>query len=329
LACVLCSLLLLITFGFQPAFSGWYKGNTHTHTINSDGDTSPDMVARWYKEHGYQFVVITDHNFNTDVRGINTVLAAREKFLVLSGEEVTDKFIDMDQRTLPLHMNAVNLDQALTIPPAGGGSILEVLKNDIAAINAAGALPTVNHPNFRWAINVDRLFDLKNYLHFEIYNSSTECNNLGGGGMPGAEAMWDSLLSRGKLVYGVGCDDAHEFKVWGPQYSNPGGAFVVVKTDSLEAGALVEALRRGNFYSSTGVMLKDVRVDGKSLVLELDEEGQTRHTVYFIGRGGRILQTDASFPAVYRMTGGLGYVRAKVVDSNGRTAWTQPVFAGR
>src|SRR5512134_2062007 len=30
----------------------WYKGNTHTHTLNSDGDSSPDEVARWYREHG-------------------------------------------------------------------------------------------------------------------------------------------------------------------------------------------------------------------------------------------------------------------------------------
>ena len=31
----------------------WYKGNTHTHTVESDGDSPPEYVARWYKEHGY------------------------------------------------------------------------------------------------------------------------------------------------------------------------------------------------------------------------------------------------------------------------------------
>ncbi|MBK9316840.1 MAG: hypothetical protein IPM55_21725 [Acidobacteria bacterium] len=41
----------------------WYKGNTHTHTLNSDGDSTPDEVARWYRENGYQFLVLTDHNF--------------------------------------------------------------------------------------------------------------------------------------------------------------------------------------------------------------------------------------------------------------------------
>ena len=68
----------------------WYKGNTHTHTLNSDGDSTPDEVVRWYREHGYQFLVLTDHNFLTAVDGLNAVHGADEKFLVIRGEEVTD-----------------------------------------------------------------------------------------------------------------------------------------------------------------------------------------------------------------------------------------------
>ena len=40
----------------------WWTGNTHTHTWWSDGDTPPELVAKWYKEHDYQFLVLTDHN---------------------------------------------------------------------------------------------------------------------------------------------------------------------------------------------------------------------------------------------------------------------------
>ena len=53
----------------QPA-AKWYRGNTHTHTLNSDGDSTPDEVVRWYREHGYQFLVLTDHNFLTSVAGL-------------------------------------------------------------------------------------------------------------------------------------------------------------------------------------------------------------------------------------------------------------------
>ena len=40
----------------------WYKGQTHTHTLESDGDSTPEEVTRWYQERGYQFLVLSDHN---------------------------------------------------------------------------------------------------------------------------------------------------------------------------------------------------------------------------------------------------------------------------
>src|SRR5690242_3720831 len=72
--------------------SHWYKGNTHTHTLNSDGDSTPDDVVRWYRGHGYQFLALTDHNFLTSASALNALHGADEKFLVVKGEEVTDSF---------------------------------------------------------------------------------------------------------------------------------------------------------------------------------------------------------------------------------------------
>jgi hypothetical protein len=40
----------------------WWKGNLHTHTLWSDGDGFPDMVATWYREHGYHFLALSEHN---------------------------------------------------------------------------------------------------------------------------------------------------------------------------------------------------------------------------------------------------------------------------
>ena len=171
--------LLIVPF---TAYPKWYKGNTHTHTINSDGDSSPDEVARWYKEHRYHFVVITDHNFLTPVDGLNMILAAEEKFLVLSGEEVTDEFESPEDQFFALHLNAINLSK--TLPPTGGSSVHEVLQTNLDSINAAGALAQLNHPNFHWSINVEEMYNLRNCLLFEVWNTSTDCNNTGGGGYP-------------------------------------------------------------------------------------------------------------------------------------------------
>jgi len=45
----------------------WYKGNTHAHTDESDGDSPPEVVASWYKNHGYNFLVLSDHNVRTPI----------------------------------------------------------------------------------------------------------------------------------------------------------------------------------------------------------------------------------------------------------------------
>lgn len=40
----------------------WFKGNLHTHSLWSDGDDYPEMIADWYKRNGYHFLAISDHN---------------------------------------------------------------------------------------------------------------------------------------------------------------------------------------------------------------------------------------------------------------------------
>ena len=40
----------------------WFKGNLHTHSFWSDGNDFPEMIVAWYKERGYQFLALTDHN---------------------------------------------------------------------------------------------------------------------------------------------------------------------------------------------------------------------------------------------------------------------------
>ena len=40
----------------------WWKGNLHTHSLWSDGDDFPESIADWYKEHGYHFLAMSDHN---------------------------------------------------------------------------------------------------------------------------------------------------------------------------------------------------------------------------------------------------------------------------
>jgi hypothetical protein len=304
----------------QPSELRGFKGNTHTHTLNSDGDSSPDDVVRWYREHGYHFLVLTDHNYLTSVEALNALQGASGKFLVLRGEEVTDRF-----EGKPLHVNGLNL--ANLVQPQGGTSVADVLQRNVDAIRRDRGVPHVNHPNFGWAMTAADLQQVKNNKLFEIFNGHPHTNNLGGGGVPGLEQIWDTILSDGTLIYGIAVDDAHTFKQPGnPDVAGPGRGWVMVQADKLEPAALLEAMEQGRFYASTGVELADYRVTASSVTVAVKATAFSKYRIQFIGKGGRVLTESLEPKATYTFRGDEGYVRAKVVESNGRVAWTQPVM---
>jgi predicted metal-dependent phosphoesterase TrpH len=297
----------------------WYKGNTHTHTLNSDGDSAPDDVVRWYREHGYQFLVLSDHNYLTSVDGLNALHGADDRFLVIKGEEVTDRFKDN-------HIHVNGLDVARKIEPQGGTSVVDVIQRNVDAIRAASGVPHINHPNYRWAISADELRQVRNNRLFEVFNGHPQVNNVGGGGVPGLEEAWDAILTSGVLLYGIAVDDAHTFKRPGdPAVAGPGRGWVVVRAAKLEARALLESLERGDFYASTGVEVQDYTVTNRAMTVTVKPDSWAKYRIQFIGRGGRVLQEVTESTATYTFTGSEGYVRAKVLESNGKVAWLQPV----
>ena len=298
----------------------WFKGNTHTHTINSDGDSTPDDVVTWYREHGYQFLVLTDHNFLTNVEALQALHGASDRFLVIKGEEVSAEF-----GGAPLHVNGLNV--SAEVKPQTGTSVVDVLQRNVDAIRSAAGVPHINHPNFRWAITTDELGAVKNNRLFEVFNGHPQVNMFGGGGVPGLEEAWDAILSRGTLLYGIAVDDAHVFKAPGnPAVAGPGRGWVMVRAERLETPLVMAALERGDFYASTGVELADYRVTATSMTVTIKETTYSKYRVQFIGRDGRLLKEVVTNPAVYEFTGAERYVRAKVLESNGDVAWCQPVF---
>ena len=64
----------------------WYRGNIHTHTTNSDGDSAPDVVVSWYRDAGYDFLVVTDHDVLTDPDGLRD---AAGPMTLIRGEEIS------------------------------------------------------------------------------------------------------------------------------------------------------------------------------------------------------------------------------------------------
>src|SRR4029453_5374517 len=112
------------------------------------------------------------------------------------------------------------------VSPQGGQSVIDVLQRNVDAIRNENGIPHINHPNFRWGVTADERRQVRTTQLFEIYNGHPQVNNLGGGGVAGMEEAWDSILSSGKIMYGIAVDDAHVFKQPGnPNVSGPGGGW--------------------------------------------------------------------------------------------------------
>lgn len=323
------AILILVALGpllhlFPQATSGkklqWYKGNLHTHTTNSDGDSSPEDVVKWYKSHGYHFLAITDHEHITAVDGLNAEFGKDGGFLVIRGQEVTDR-----HNKKPYHVNAFGL--ADVVLPQGGTDAVSNLQKNVDAVRAAGGLALINHPNFGWAVSANDLLRVERTPLLEIYSGHPLVNFMGGGGVPSVEQMWDSVLTAGKVYFGVAVDDMHHLKRLGDAAAaTPGHGWVVVRAPELSASEILSALERGDFYASSGVELDDYVVTKDLMTITIREKKGSKYRTQFIGATGKVLAESIVNPAVYRFTGKEKYVRAKILESNGKLAWTQPVF---
>ncbi len=298
------------------ASARWYKGNTHTHTDRSDGDAPLDEVASWYQSHGYDFLVITDHNRVTDVSRTD----AGDGLLLVPGCEVS-----LSSEGKPIHVNSLGSAALPDLSP--GETIAATLQRGVDAVRVAGGVPQINHPNYKWAFTDEQLREVTNYRLLEVFNGSTDCNNFGGGGRPGVEEIWDRLLTLGHRIWIVAADDSHHLRAgFSGHWSPPGRAWVVVRAEQKSARAILDAMERGDFYASTEVGIERVDAGREAITLRIAEERDYTYTTRFYGAGGKALATVHGLEAVYRPRGDEGYVRANVFSSNGGGAWTQPVF---
>ena len=302
-----------------PDWSGsWHKGNTHTHTTESDGDSPPEYVARWYKDNGYDFLVLSDHNVFTDPATLAHLVDST--FLLIPGEEVSSSF-----EGASVHVNGLNIPHVIEARQAE--TLVGTIQANVDAVRDVEGVPHINHPNFEWAFGAEELAQIERDRLLEIWNGHPAVHNEGGGGAPSLEEIWDILLTGGKRIFGIAVDDAHHFQgEFSAERANPGRGWIAIRAEALEPIALMTALEAGHFYASTGVELEDVVVTPDRLEVHIAVDRDFRYTTTFVGSEGRVLAESVENPAVFTLTDDVGYVRARIESSRGDTAWTQPVF---
>lgn len=163
-----------VIYKLEPApAQQWYRGNLHTHSLWSDGDDYPEMIADWYQKRDYDFLCYTDHN---NIQGsekwidvdkskgkrvaydklkarfpegwvVEREREGRLEVKLKTFDELFNEFTRPGEFLLirgeeisdrfekyPIHLNASNIQE--TIPPLGGESVYDTIQNNVNAVIA-------------------------------------------------------------------------------------------------------------------------------------------------------------------------------------------------
>jgi len=342
----------------------WYRGQVHIHTNHAD---KTDAI-KWYKQHGYNFAIITDLNYATPVSGLKSVYDKPEEFIVIPGIETNTTHEGtihdmMGYGGVPKTVQSSD-SRGVTIPSEPSP---ETYERQAKLIAEAGGIPSLAHPNFTWAATAEDVLAIDSDVlkHFEMITTEPGMNDAGGGGHPSTTTMWDTVLATGRTLYAVAADDSHHFDRFGTETrpvdgeldtqapSLPGRTSIFVRARELSAEAITDAVARGDFYSvkhelTLPIEFQDITVTDDGIQIELptgskdigwttDTHNPTRYRTSFIGvdesvaddgSEAEVLKRDDSASPSYQFTGSERYVRARVEGSDGAIAWTQPVFLG-
>ena len=305
----------------------WFKGNLHTHTNKSDGDSSPETVVEWYSNNKYDFLVLSDHNHLTILDSNQT------KLLLIPGEEIT--------LNLPytIHINAIGIKKV--IEPTLRSTKVKTLQANIDNIINSGGLAEINHPNFRWALNEKDLVQVRGAHFIEVFNGNYNTHNYGGGGKKSVEEMWDEMLSKKIKIWGVAVDDSHHFKEeFAPHRHNPGRGWVEVFAKNLSEKNILDSMRNGNFYFSNGVKFKKINFNKEKIELSIAGDyfnkglsnsllTDSKYTTQLISNEGEIIEEINGKSVKFNLVNENNeytYYRTKTISSTGSIGWTQPIF---
>jgi len=315
----------------------WYHGNLHCHSTNSDGNSSPADVAEYYKKLGHDFLGISDHNQYTAVEtyakdgsgilGIPCCEYTGKNYCHVLAPGATKAVApNLDSEDFWERMNPDKNIQEKISAHIASPKVL-ILQDGIDKTLAAGGIPIVCHPLWRWAFNHQEMAELSNCTHFELCNASPDCNSLPLPGKSYADDIWDALLSNNIRIIGLASDDSHIHKApFTSRIAIGGRGWNAVKAPSLTRENILKAIRLGHCYATTGIILADYKVSTNCIRVKVDVIDHEKHCIQFFGQGGRELQCRYESESEYRFTGNETYVRCRIAGTSGLWTWTQPVF---
>jgi hypothetical protein len=295
----------------------WLRCALHAHTTNSDGELAPDALARHYARAGYDVLAITDHWLRSSASPVGELIVIPSAELnAQAGGPAEDA-----------HLLALGIDAEPVAPEHQFAPLAET----VAWILAHGGVPYIAHTTWS-GLRSPQFEDVEGLVGLEVWNAGCELE-LGRGA---AAAHWDEALERGHRLFGIATDDSHH-----PGFDSA-LASTWVRARERNAGAVLDALRAGSFYSSTGPVLRSIELDERTVVVHCSPAASV---TLFAGRRagarvnagrlgyphhGRVLETNDDgliTTAELRRPAQAPYGRVEIVDRGGQRAWSNPLWS--
>ena len=311
--------LTAVAFAPVPirAGAGWYRGDLHTHSGQSDArcrsyagreaGCPPFYTFQEAAAHGLDFVALTDHNVTSHFIEMGYLQPHFDTLLLLPGRELT---------TRDGHANLLGYMGPLETDIGRPGA--ETVGAMLASAHATGGFLTINHPSrptgedclgCGWAV---RDTDYGNVDAIEVVNGGTTIETPGDREAAIVRQLryWEALLDRGHRLVGVAGSDNHDAIQYrgrspiGPQAAI-GSIATVVHADDLSQGAVLAGLRSGRVFVDLD--------EGRGRVLDLSATRGTARAAM----GGTLPRGPGRIAAMVHVEGVRGGRIALTVD--GRT----------
>ncbi len=293
----------------------FWRGNLHTHSNLSDGRLAPRDVVDAYKNAGYDFMMLSEHF----IGDFNWPIADTREFRSNSFTTILGSELHAPETSAGELWHIVAAGLPLDFPKPG--------RNETGAEIArrahdGGAFIGIAHPAWsQLTIEDGRAIDCAHAV--EIYNHGCAIENDRGEGF----YLLDQLLNEGKRFTAFATDDAHFAS---PDYF---GGWVHVKANSLDPDPLLEALKKGHYYSSQGPQIHDITLAGKELAIAtspVDTITVVCGNSRTCSRFGKAI-TDAVFDLAKLEKGWLlkklsPWFRVVAIDHAGKRAWSNPIW---
>ncbi len=247
------------------------RGDLHVHSYRSDGTVEPAMVAAYYRECGYDFIALTDHNrYYSSVEMKDAFKDVSLGMTLLHGEEVHPPVTNLHI----VHVGGTkSVDERYVKHPEVFEKEVAVLEAELEDIPeqyrhrmALAQWTTLNihdvdgvaiFPHPYWtskAYNVNSeftalLFESGWFDAFEVYGGcSTEQNNL-------QQSVWYDLRATGTDIPVVGSSDSHTFgtKTFDTQYT-------ILFADSTKEEDVLQAIRDGYTVAAKAELADETKV---------------------------------------------------------------------